>query len=153
MLKEPKVISITIGEKGIQWESGTIPVAVSPILAYRYVRSHKLQGMNVGRTLCHWSKEIGKARQRTSQKTCLCIIDLSPAGITGYNRTILLLFFLLYQANCTPRKSCTLSCTFWQSVCGWFIISQATFVIHLRRVGRLSRYPSARSIRTLAKIQ
>ena len=29
--KEPKVICFTIGEKGIRWKSGTIPVAVSPI--------------------------------------------------------------------------------------------------------------------------
>ena len=38
-LKEPKVTSFTIGEKGIRWKSETIPVAVSPILVASYIRS------------------------------------------------------------------------------------------------------------------
>ena len=93
--------SITIGEKGIRWKAETIPVAVSPILVGGCVRSRtQTERMNVGRTLCHWSIEIGKARQRTSQKTCLCFTDLLPAGIW-----VVITLFLLQTFFCSELRS------------------------------------------------
>ena len=87
-------LNITIGEKGIRWKSETMPVAVSPVLAASYNRNRSTKKDECWSYSLPLIFKIGKARQRTSQKTCLRIMNLLPAGIWVVIMQILLLKFL-----------------------------------------------------------